>query len=127
MTMSDAEKGGLLTEVIGPKRRWRQYKARVGQLPPNYRTAVDAIERHLMLFVPTDGDSNASMFEDLASLFEQAAADGTPIREVVGKDPVDFAETFVQNYSEGGYVPARERKRLTDAIERAAGEEGKTA
>ncbi|MER6006216.1 DUF1048 domain-containing protein [Nonomuraea angiospora] len=126
MTMSDAEKGGLLTKVIGPKRRWRQYKARVGQLPPNYRTAVDAIERHLMLFVPTDGDSNASMFEELADLFEQAAADGTPIREVVGKDPVDFVETFVQNYSEGGYVPARERKRLTDAIERAAGEEDKT-
>lgn len=124
--MSDAERGGLLTKVIGPKRRWRQYKARVGQLPPNYRTAVDAIERHLMLFVPTDGDSNASMFEELADLFEQAAADGTPIREVVGKDPVDFAETFVQNYSQGGYVPARERKRLTDAIERAAGEEDKT-
>ncbi|MET9248929.1 DUF1048 domain-containing protein [Nonomuraea sp. NPDC003709] len=126
MTMSDAEKGGLLTKVIGPKRRWRQYKARVGQLPPNYRTAVDAIERHLMLFVPTDGDSNASMFEELADLFEQAAADGTPIREIVGEDPVEFVGTFVQNYSDGGYVPNRERKRLTDAIERAAGEEDKT-
>ncbi|MGV9382855.1 hypothetical protein ACWDRB_44050 [Nonomuraea sp. NPDC003707] len=61
MTTSDAEKGGLLTKVIGPKRRWRQYKARVGQLPPNYRTAVDAIERHLMLFVPTDGDEDKTV------------------------------------------------------------------
>ncbi|MFF5212303.1 DUF1048 domain-containing protein [Streptosporangium sp. NPDC000396] len=123
MTMSDAEKGGFLTKVIGPKRRWWQYKARKEQLPPNYRTAVEAIERYLMHFVPTDGDSNASMFEDLADLFEQAAADGTPIREIVGQDPVEFVEAFVQNYSEGGYVPARARKRLTDAIERAAGED----
>ena len=58
-------------------------------------------------------------FEDLADLFEQAAADGTPIRELVGKDPVEFAEAFAQNYTEGGYVPARGRKRLAGAIARA--------
>ncbi|SHN28073.1 MULTISPECIES: DUF1048 domain-containing protein [Streptomyces] len=34
--------------------------------------------------------------------FEQAAVDGTPIREIVGQDPVEFVEAFVQNYSEGG-------------------------
>ena len=117
--MSDAEKGGLISKVIGDKKRWRVYKARVRRLPPDYRTAVDAIERYLMHFVPTDGDSAASEFEDLADLFEQAAADGTPVRDIVGEDPVEFAEAFVQNYSEGGYVPARERKRLTDAIARA--------
>jgi DNA-binding ferritin-like protein (Dps family) len=117
--MSEVEKGGFIAKVIGPKRRWREYKARVRRLPPNYRTAVDAIERYLMHFVPADGDSAASMFDDLADLFEQAAADGTPIREIVGEDPVEFIEAFVQNYSEGGYAPARERKRLTDAIARA--------
>ena len=109
----------FISKVIGPKRRWRAYKARVEQLPENYRTAVEAIERYLMHFVPADGGSAASMFEDLADLFEQAAADGTPIREIVGKDPVEFAEAFARNYSEGGYVPVRERKRLTDAIARA--------
>ena len=34
--MSDVEQGGFiskLTKVIGDKRRWRQYKARVRQLP----------------------------------------------------------------------------------------------
>jgi len=120
--MSDAGKGGFISKVIGPKKRWRAYKARVRRLPPEYRAAVDAIERYLMHFVPADGNSVASEFEDLADLFEQAAADGTPIREIVGKDPVEFAEAFARNYSEGGYVPARERKRLTDAIARA-GEE----
>jgi DNA-binding ferritin-like protein (Dps family) len=119
--MSNDEKVGFISKVIGPKKRWRQYKARVEQLPENYRTAVDAIERHMMHFVPTDADGEAARFEDLADLFEQAAADRTPIREVVGDDPVEFVEAFVQNYSEGGYAPAREKKRLTDAIELAAG------
>ena len=63
---------GFISKVIGAKRRWRAYKARVEQLPENYRTAVDAIERYLMYFGPVDGDSAASMFEDLADLFEQA-------------------------------------------------------
>ncbi|MEU9118384.1 DUF1048 domain-containing protein [Streptomyces sp. NPDC048506] len=119
--MSGVEKSGFISKVIGPKKRWWAYKARVKELPENYRAAVEAIERYLMLFVPIDEDSTASMFEDLADLFEQAAVDGTPIREVVGEDPVEFVEAFVENYSEGGYVPARERKRLTGAIERAAG------
>jgi DNA-binding ferritin-like protein (Dps family) len=121
MTMSDAEKGGFISKVIGPKRRWRAYKARVRQLPENYRTAVDAIERYLMHFGPMDGDSAASLLEDVADLFERAAADGTPIREIVGEDPVEFVEALIGNYEKGGYV-TRERKRLTDAIARAEGE-----
>ena len=58
------------------------------------------------------------MLEDLADLFEQSAANGTPIREVVGEDPVEFAEAFLRNYPEGQWI-VRERKRLTSAIERA--------
>ncbi|QLH21047.1 DUF1048 domain-containing protein [Streptomyces sp. Rer75] len=117
--MSDGEKTGFISKVIGPKKRWKAYKARVKELPENHRTAVGAIERYLMHFVPTDGDSSASMFEDLADLFEQAAADGTPISEVVGEDPVEFVEAFARNYTEGGYVPPRARKQLTDDIARA--------
>ena len=113
----------IATKVIGDKRRWRAYKARVRQLPPNYRAAVDALERYLMFFGAADGDSAASMFEDLADLFEQAAADGTPIREIVGQDPVEFVEVFLENYAKGGWV-TRERERLTSAIERAEGETG---
>ena len=118
--MSDAEKGGFISKVIGDKRRWREYKARVKQLPPNYRAAVEAIERYLMHFGPMDADSAASLFEDVADLFEQAAADGTPIREIVGEDPVEFVDALIRNYSKGGYVD-RERERLVNAIDRVAG------
>ena len=110
------------SKVIGDKRRWREYKARTRQLPDNYRAAVDALERYLMYLGPADGNSAASMFEDLADLFEQSAADGTPIREVVGEDPVEFIEAFLRNYPEGQWR-SRERERLISAIERAAGED----
>ena len=112
----------FVSKVVGEKGRWREYKARVGRLPANYRTAVEAVERYLMHLGPADGASAASMFEDLADLFEQAAADETPIREIVGEDPVEFVETFLQNYPQGQWR-TRERERLISAIDRAAGED----
>ena len=120
--MSDAEKAGFISKAIGDKRRWREYKARVKALPPDYRMAVDAIERYLMYFGVLDADSAASLFEDVADLFEQAAADETPIREIVGDDPVEFVDALVRNYSKGGYVE-KERKRLVEGIERAEREQ----
>ncbi|MCX4411427.1 MULTISPECIES: DUF1048 domain-containing protein [unclassified Streptomyces] len=120
--MSQDEKSGFIAKVIGPKKRWRAYKARVKELPESYRTATEAIERYLMYFVPTDADSNTSMFDDLADLFEQAAADNTPIRAIVGKDPVEFVDAFAQNYSQGAYVPDRARKQLTEDLTQAVGE-----
>ena len=117
---------GWIEQVTGSleqKKRYRQYKARTKQLPANYRTAIDALDRYLMYFGSiTRGDTLVSMLEDLADLFEQSAADGTPIREIVGEDPVEFAETFLQNYSEGQWIN-KERERLTKAIDRAAGED----
>ena len=112
----------FISKMIGEKRRWRQYKARTRQLPASYRTAADALERYLMCFGPGDGASAASMFEDLADLFEQSAANGTSIRAIVGEDPAEFAEAFLRNYPEGQWI-SRERERLTRAIERAAGED----
>ncbi|ASU81368.1 DUF1048 domain-containing protein [Actinopolyspora erythraea] len=112
----------LISKIIGDKRRYRQYRARVGRLPEDYRTAAEAIERYLMHFVPADNESAISEFEDLAELFERVASDGTPIREVVGDEPTEFAEEFARNYTKGGYVPDKERQRLLHGIERATGE-----
>ena len=116
--MFDTERGGFISKVIGDKRRWREYKARVKRLPRDYRAAVDAIERYLMYFGVLDADSAISLFDDVADLFEQAAADRTPIREIVGDDPVEFVDALVRNYSKGGYVD-RERERLVSGIDRA--------
>jgi DNA-binding ferritin-like protein (Dps family) len=106
----------IITKLVGDKRRWREYKARTKALPPTYRAAADAVERYLLYIGASDGDSAATMFEDLADLFEQAAADGTPIRGVVGENPVEFAEVFLQNYAKGGWM-FRERARLTKSID----------
>lgn len=106
---------------IQQKRRYRQYKARVEQLPADYRAAVEALQRYSYYFGFGTSEGGLVMLEDLADLFEQAAASGTAVREVVGEDPVEFADAFVKNYPEGSWI-VRERNRLTSAINRATGE-----
>ncbi len=117
---------GWVERVTGSfedKKRWRQYKARKEQLPASYRTAIDGLERYFMYAgAIVKGDVMMQMLEDLADLIEQAAADGTPIRDIVGDNPVEFAETFIQNYSDGQWIN-KERKRLTDSIDQATDDE----
>jgi DNA-binding ferritin-like protein (Dps family) len=66
--------------------------------------------------------SQSRIYGDLIDLFEQGAANGTPLREIVGEDPVEFVEEFVRNYPKGQWI-IRERERLISAIDRAAGED----
>ena len=116
---------GIIETLAGSfdeKRRWRQHKARVEQLPPTYRTAFEALQRYLMYYgAITKGEVVMKMLGDLADLFEQSAADGVPIRSIVGDNPVEFAEAFLQNYSEGQWIN-KERERLTTTIDRVAGD-----
>lgn len=113
-----------LEVVTGPledKKRYRQYKARVKKLPEDYRATVEALERYLMHFGPGESADVVAMYDDLADLFEQSAANGIPIREIVGQDPVEFVEAFLQNYPGGQWIN-RERQRLADAIDRVTGD-----
>lgn len=116
---------GWIEQVTGSleqKKRYREYKARTKQLPDNYREAIEALDRYFTYFgAISKGDILVTMLDDLANLFEQAAANETPIREIVGTDPVEFAETFLSNYSDGQWIN-KERIRLTEAIDHAAGD-----
>ncbi len=122
--MYNEDKPNLIQRMIGPKREWRQYKARVRKLPPTYRDAVAAVERYVMHFGPHTGEGIVALFTDVLDLFEQAAADGTPVRAIVGEDPVEFADALIANYDKGGYI-AREQDRLKRAIDKAAGGEAR--
>jgi hypothetical protein len=42
----------------------------------------------------TDGDTLLTMFGDFADLWERAAANGMPLREIVGDDPVPSLPTL---------------------------------
>lgn len=79
---------------VTERRQYREYKERVKTLPKNYRAAVEALERYLLVrgSQSKQDDALVPILVDLADQFEQAATDSTPIRTLVGEDPAEFAE-----------------------------------
>ena len=101
------------------KKRYKQYKARKEQLPANSLAAIDAVERYALRFGPATGGTVVTMLEDLIEIFEQGIKDGTPVREIVGDDPVHFADEFLKSYPANSWA-AKEQARLANTIEHAA-------
>ena len=112
-----------ITGSLEQKKQYKQDKARIDALPGPYGTAAKAMHRYFLASAGiTDGDTLVTMVGDLADLWERAAADATPVRDIVGNDPVEFAETFAQAYT-GKHWIDKERNRLTQAIDDADREE----
>jgi DNA-binding ferritin-like protein (Dps family) len=108
-----------LTGSLEQKKQYKRDKARIDALPEPYAGVAKAMHRYFMMFGGiTDGDTLITMFGDLADLWERAAVDRTPIREIVGDDPVEFAESFARAYSGTQWID-KERARLTSAVEAA--------
>ncbi|KQV05004.1 DUF1048 domain-containing protein [Leifsonia sp. Root112D2] len=109
-----------LTGSLEQKKQYRQSMARVAALAEPYRSAAKAYNRYFMYYGGfTDGDTLVTMIGDHVDLWERAAVDETPIRDIVGDDPVEFAEEFARAYSGTQWID-KERARLTKAIDDAA-------
>ncbi|MGR2751873.1 DUF1048 domain-containing protein [Agromyces arachidis] len=108
-----------LTGSLEQKKQYRQAKARLDALPEPYGSAAQAFHRYLMYSGGiVDGDTLVTMMGDFADLWERAAADDTPLRELVGDDPVEFAEAFAEAYTGARWID-KERARLNNAIDAA--------
>ncbi|WP_062301828.1 DUF1048 domain-containing protein [Demequina subtropica] len=111
-----------LTGSLEQKKQFKADRRRIEALPAPYSEAAAALLRYFMYYGGvTDGDTMITMVGDLADLWERAAADGTPVRDIVGADPVDFAETFAEAYTGRRWID-KERARLVEAMDRAAGD-----
>ncbi|MEL5992529.1 DUF1048 domain-containing protein [Microbacterium phosphatis] len=114
----------ILTGSLEQKKQYKQNVARMDALPDPYKAAAKAMHRYFLYQGGvTDGDTLTQMLGDLVDLWERAALDGTPVRDIVGDDAVDFAETFTLAYGGQRWID-KERARLAKAIDDAAGEQG---
>lgn len=114
-----------LTGPLEQKKQYKQAKARLDALPEPYLTAAAAFNRYLMYYGGvTEGDTMVQMISDLADLWERAAIDGTPVGDIVGSDPVEFAELFAQAYGGKRWID-KERARLIEAVDDAKRKESR--
>ncbi|WP_435232916.1 DUF1048 domain-containing protein [Micromonospora aurantiaca (nom. illeg.)] len=113
-----------LVGSLDQKKQYKRHMARMEALPEPHRSAAKALQRYFMYQGGiVDGNTLVAMLGDSVDLWERAVTDNTPVRAIVGDDPVEFAETFVSAYS-GRQWMDKERERLRKAIDAAAGNSG---
>ncbi|AJT41922.1 DUF1048 domain-containing protein [Psychromicrobium lacuslunae] len=109
----------MVTGSLEQKKQYRQAKARLDALPEPYLSVATAFNRYFMYYGgATEGDTIVQMFLGHADLWERAAIDGTPVSEIVGDDPVEFAESFAEAYGGKRWID-KERSRLNQAVDKA--------
>ena len=101
------------------KKRYQQYKARKQQLPASYHEAIDAVERYALRFGPATGGAVVAMLEELIEIVEQGVREGAPVRDIVGDDPVRFADDLLRKYPANPWA-AKEQQRLAHTVNHAA-------
>jgi DNA-binding ferritin-like protein (Dps family) len=102
----------VLDKVFGKnwreeKREYRELQARVKALPADYEKTYKAIQSYCYNTGLINNDWQR--FTDLLDLFEVSAADGFPVKNIVGGDVAEFCDVFFDK--EGGNVGWLDKQR----------------
>jgi DNA-binding ferritin-like protein (Dps family) len=83
-------------DVIEGKKQWRAHMSRVKALPPDYQIVYREIQRYLFRVAAT-GSSAGRLLSGLVDFFEEGAATGRGVLELIGKDVAAFCDDLVRD------------------------------
>lgn len=109
---------GFLDKIIGDlgeKKEWKQIETRAKALPKDFAVAYNEIKSYIW---GTAGTETIAPFRTLIDLFEEAAANGKGVVEVIGTDVAAFVDELVRD--EKSYFE-KKRKKLNDDISKKLG------
>ena len=110
-----------LTGSLEQKKQYRADMARIDALPEPYQATAKALQRYFTYYGSiADGETLVEMLRDHVDLWERAAVDGTPVQDILGEDPVTFAEEFALAYRGKEWID-KERARLRASVAAALG------
>ncbi|GGE57218.1 DUF1048 domain-containing protein [Priestia taiwanensis] len=104
----------MFKKMIQEKREYRAYKKRVNELPEEHKKAMKAIENYMWNFAK--GSGMLAVLKNILEMLENSVSDGLSIREVVGNDLAEFADSFLAEFPEETWID-KQRNTLRDSIE----------
>lgn len=109
----------FIEKIIGSlddKRQWKAMEARGKALPSEYRNAYDAIKEYIWTSGSAIDWKDASrIFNSILDLFEEGAAEGKKVPDLIGEDAAAFCDEMVKDSSTW---KDKYRKKLNDRIGR---------
>ena len=85
-----------IQDIIEGKKRWRAHVARVRALPPDYRIVYQEMQRYFFKVGPVDLP-DGTLLSGIVDFFEEGAAAGKGVLEVIGDDVAAFCDDLVKD------------------------------
>ena len=104
-------------------RDWKGFEARAAVLPDGYRAAWEQVKAHLLPYGDFTGRNLTPIFDAALGLLEEASADGSSIREVLGEDIPGFCAALAGGEGARTYRD-RWREQLNSNVARKLGRLG---
>ncbi len=76
-------------------KEWKTFESRIQKLPADYQAAWEKIKAHLMPHANFTGRNLMPIFEGMLCLFEETAAEGRRVEEVLDNNISDFCSELV--------------------------------
>jgi DNA-binding ferritin-like protein (Dps family) len=80
-----------IQDIIESKRQWRAHMARVKALPPDYQIVYREMQRYLFKV------GGGCQLSGIADFFEEGAAVGKGVLELIGNDVAAFCDDLVKD------------------------------
>ncbi|GAA1506614.1 DUF1048 domain-containing protein [Sphaerisporangium rubeum] len=85
-----------IQDIIEGKKQWRAHMARVKALPPDYQIVYKEMQRYFFKVGPV-GLTDGSLLSGIVDFFEEGAAAGKGVLEVVGDDVAAFCDDLIKD------------------------------
>ncbi|TMR21335.1 DUF1048 domain-containing protein [Nonomuraea turkmeniaca] len=85
-----------IRDIIEGKKQWRAHLARVKALPPDYEIVYKEMQRYFFKVGPV-GLTDGSLLTGLLEFFEEGAAAGKGVLELIGDDVAAFADDLIKD------------------------------
>ncbi|GII60979.1 hypothetical protein Skr01_10640 [Sphaerisporangium krabiense] len=85
-----------IQDIIEGKKQWRAHMARVKALPRDYRIVYKEIQRYFFKVGPV-GLTDGTLLSGILDFFEEGAAAGKGVLELIGDDVAAFCDDLVKD------------------------------
>lgn len=102
--------------MLADKKRYKQFLKDTQALPVPYAETVNALTKYIWNFA----GSGAAMevLEEVLHIFQESSVENVSVRQIVGEDPVEFAENIMSQYPEQLWL-IKYRNRLRQKVAEA--------
>ncbi|WP_166355651.1 DUF1048 domain-containing protein [Phytoactinopolyspora limicola] len=85
-----------IKDIIEGKKQWRAHLARVKALPRDYQIVYKEMQGYFFKVGPV-GLEDGSLLTEIVDFFEQGAADGKGVLELIGDDVAAFCDDLIKD------------------------------